>query len=79
MKVQILGTGCPKCRKLEANAREAIKELGIEAEIEKVQDINQISKFGVMMTPALAIDGKVKCSGEVASQDKIAKWLQEIQ
>jgi len=77
MKVQILGTGCPKCRKLEANARKAIDELGIQAEIEKVQDINEISKFGVMMTPALAIDGKVKCSGEIASPEKIKKWLKE--
>jgi len=78
MKVQILGTGCPKCRKLEANARKAIDELGIQAEIEKVQDINEISKFGVMMTPALAIDGKIKCSGEIASPDKIKKWLKEV-
>jgi len=77
MKVQIFGTGCPKCRKLEANARKAIDELGIEAEIEKVQDIREFSKFGVMMTPALAIDGKVKCSGEVASPDKIKEWLKE--
>jgi len=77
MKVQIFGTGCPKCRKLEANARKAIDELGIEAEIEKVQDIREFSKFGVMMTPALAIDGKVKCSGEVALPDKIKEWLKE--
>ncbi|MBE0477511.1 TM0996/MTH895 family glutaredoxin-like protein [Candidatus Aerophobetes bacterium] len=75
MKVQILGTGCAKCRKLEANAREAIDELGVEAEIEKVQDVREISKFGVMMTPALAIDGKLMCSGEIASPDKIKKWL----
>jgi len=78
MKVQILGTGCPRCRKLEANARKAIEELGVDAEIEKVQDIKEITKFGVMMTPALAIDGKVKCSGEIASMEKIKKWLQEI-
>ncbi|MBC7190656.1 TM0996/MTH895 family glutaredoxin-like protein [Candidatus Aerophobetes bacterium] len=77
MKIQIFGTGCPKCRKLEENARKAIEELGIEAEIEKVQDIKEFAKFGVMMTPALAIDGKVKCSGEVVSCDKIKKWLKE--
>jgi len=77
MKVQILGIGCLKCRKLEANARKAIEELGIEAEVEKVQDVKEISKFGVMITPALAIDGKVKCSGEIASPDKIKKWLKE--
>ena len=78
MKVQILGTGCPRCRKLEANARKAIEELGIAAEIEKVQDIKEITKFGVMMTPALAINGKVKSTGEIASVEKIKKWLQEI-
>ncbi len=78
MKVQILGIGCPRCKKLEANARKAIGELGVDAEIEKVQDIKEISKFGVMITPALAIDGKVKCSGEIASPDKIKKWLQEV-
>ena len=79
MKVQILGTGCPKCKKLEAHARKAIEELGVDAEIEKVQDIKEITKFGVMMTPALAIDGKVKCSGEIAPPEKIKKWLQEAQ
>lgn len=78
MKVQILGTGCPRCRKLEANATKAIDELGIAAEVEKVQDIKEITKFGVMMTPALAIDGKVKCSGEIASVERIKEWLQEI-
>jgi small redox-active disulfide protein 2 len=77
MKVQILGTGCPRCRKLEANARKAIEELGIAAEVEKVQDIKEITKFGVMMTPALAIDGKVKSTGEIAPVKKIKKWLQE--
>lgn len=78
MKVQILGTGCPRCKKLEANARKAIEELGIDAEIEKVQDIKEITKFGVMMTPALAIDGKVKSTGEIAPVKKIKKWLQEV-
>jgi len=78
MKVQILGTGCPRCKKLEANARKAIEELGIAAEVEKVQDIKEITKFGVMMTPALVIDGKVKCSGEIASVEKIKKWLQKV-
>ncbi len=79
MKVQILGTGCPRCKKLEAHARKAIEELGVDAEIEKVQDIKEITKFGVMMTPALAIDGKVKCSGEIAPVKKIKKYLQEVE
>ncbi len=78
MKVQILGTGCPRCRKLEANARKAIEELGIDVEVEKVQDIKEITKFGVMMTPALAVDGKVKSTGEVVPVKKIKKYLQEV-
>jgi len=78
MKVQILGVGCPKCRKLEANAKKAIEKLNIDAEVEKVQNIKEISKFGVMITPALVIDGKIKCSGQIASVDKIKTWLQEV-
>ncbi len=77
MKVQVFGLGCPKCRKLEANAKKTIDELGIDVEFEKVKDIEKISKAGVMFTPALAIDGKIKCSGEIASPEKIKKWLQE--
>ena len=65
MKIQILGTGCPKCKKLAENAEAAAKELGMDFELEKVTDINQIMKFGVMMTPALAVDGSVKVVGKV--------------
>ncbi|MFW5871428.1 MAG: thioredoxin family protein [Verrucomicrobiota bacterium] len=75
MKIQILGTGCPKCKQLTANAEEAAKELGVECEIEKVTDINDIMKFGVMMTPGLAIDGEVKSSGKTLSADDIKKLL----
>ena len=71
MKIQILGTGCPKCKKLAENAEAATKELGIEFEIEKVTDINEIMKFGVMMTPALAVDGTVKVVGKLLSADEI--------
>ncbi|MFW5946938.1 MAG: thioredoxin family protein [Gemmatimonadota bacterium] len=63
MKVQILGTGCPKCRALTANAEKAIAELGITAEIEKVEKIADIARMGAMMTPALAVDGDVKSLG----------------
>ena len=77
MKVQILGRGCPKCEKLVANAKKAVGELGIDAQVEKVQDVKEITRFGVMITPALAIDGKVKCSGEIAPVEKIKKWLQQ--
>ena len=74
-KIQILGTGCPKCRKLAENAEAAAKGLGIEYEIVKVTDINEIVKFGVMMTPALAVDGEVKSTGKVLSPDAIKKAL----
>ena len=74
-KIQILGTGCPKCKKLAENAEAAVKELGIDFEVEKVTDINEIMGFGVMMTPALAIDGEVKSVGKVLSQDEISKIL----
>jgi len=75
-KIQILGTGCPKCKKLAENAEAAVKQLGIDYEIIKVTDINEITKFGVMMTPALAVDGQVKIVGKVASADEIKSLLQ---
>ena len=74
-KVQILGTGCPKCKKLAENAEIAAKELGIEYEIEKVTDINEIIEFGVMMTPALAVDGEVNVMGKVASVEEIKELI----
>jgi small redox-active disulfide protein 2 len=74
-KVQILGTGCPKCKKLAENAQAAAKDSGIECEIVKVTDINEIMQFGVMLTPALAIDGQVKVVGKVPSPDEIRKML----
>jgi len=74
-RLQILGTGCPKCKKLAENTETAAKALGIEYAIEKVTDINEIMKFGVMMTPALAIDGQVKVVGKVPSPDEIRKML----
>jgi len=74
-KIQILGTGCPKCKKLAENAEAAAKALGIEYEIQKVTDINEIMKMGVMMTPALAIDGQVKAVGKVISPDEVKKIL----
>jgi small redox-active disulfide protein 2 len=75
MKIQILGTGCAKCMKLTHNAEEAVKESGVNAEVEKVTDINKIMDFGVMMTPGLAIDGQVKSVGKVLSVDEIKKLL----
>jgi small redox-active disulfide protein 2 len=73
--LQILGTGCSKCQKLTENTEAAAKELGLQYELEKVKDIAQIMAFGVMMTPALAVDGKVKVAGKVPSVDEIKKLL----
>ena len=73
--LHVLGTGCPKCKKLAENAQAAITAAGIECEIVKVTDINEIMKFGVMMTPALAIDGQVKTVGRVPSPEEIKKML----
>ena len=73
--VQILGTGCAKCENLKHNAEEAVQRSGIEATVEKITDINVITGFGVMMTPALAINGEVKSVGKVPSPEEIAKLL----
>lgn len=75
-RIQILGTGCPKCKQLAEAAERAAKDLGLDYEIEKVTDISEIMKYGVMMTPALAVDGEVKTAGEVPSPDEIKKMLQ---
>lgn len=75
IKVQILGTGCPKCKKLEENATSALKESGVEFELTKVTDINEIIGFGVMMTPGLVIDGEVKSAGKLLSVEEIKELL----
>jgi small redox-active disulfide protein 2 len=74
-KLQILGTGCPKCKKLAENTEAAAQSMGMEYQLEKVTDINEIMKFGVMMTPALAVDGIVKLVGKVPSPDEIKKMI----
>jgi small redox-active disulfide protein 2 len=74
-KIQILGTGCPKCKKLAENTEQAAKDLGIECEVKKVTDINEIMGFGVMVTPALVVDGDVKVVGKVSSAEEIKKML----
>ena len=75
MKIQILGAGCPKCNQLAENAENAAKELGVDYEMEKVNDINEIMKFGVMMTPALAVDGEVKVVGKVPTVEDVKQML----
>jgi small redox-active disulfide protein 2 len=75
MKIQILGAGCPKCKTLESNAREAVMKAGVEADIEKITDVDKIMEMGVMITPGLAIDGEVKKTGKVLSADEITELI----
>ena len=75
MIIKILGSGCANCKKLEANTRQAIKELGIEATVEKVQDIESMMAYGIMSTPALVVDEQVKLSGRVPSAEELKKYL----
>lgn len=75
MNIKVLGTGCAKCKTLEKKTREAVAELGIEAQIEKVEDIVKIMEYGVMSTPALVLDGKVIISGRVPNVKKIKQLL----
>jgi len=75
MRIEILGTGCPKCQALAANAETAAKNLGVDFELCKVTDLSEIMKRGVMMTPALAIDGVVKLSGKLASEAELTALL----
>lgn len=74
-KIQILGSGCAKCRQLTAIAEQAAQDLGLPYELEKVTDVNRYAEFGVMFTPALVVDGVVKLSGKVPSFDEAKKLL----
>jgi small redox-active disulfide protein 2 len=74
-KIEILGIGWPKCNKLAERAKDAVKELGIEAEVVKVQDIRTITNYGVLITPALVVDGVVKVAGKVPKIDQIKEWI----
>lgn len=78
MKIQILGTGCPKCNKLAETAKAAAEQAGIDFTIEKVTDINAIMAFGVMMTPALAVDGQVRVIGKVPPIEDLKKLLSSL-
>jgi small redox-active disulfide protein 2 len=75
MKVQIYGTGCGKCNMLEKAAKQAIREMGVNAEVVKVSDINQIVEAGILATPGFAVEGEVKSMGRVPSNDEIKKWI----
>ena len=77
MKIKVLGTGCPKCKKLYAEAEKAIAESGASVELEKVEKIDDIMNYGVMMTPALVIDEEVKACGRISPASEIASWIKE--
>lgn len=79
MQIQILGTGCARCKQLEANAQAAAESMGVDAEIVKITALDKIMEYGVMATPALAIDGKVKVAGRVAQPKDIVVWIKEAQ
>jgi len=75
MKIQVLGTGCAKCKKLYAEAEKAVSASGLPAQLEKVEKIEDIMTYGVMMTPALVVDGEVRSSGRIPAVSEIASWL----
>jgi small redox-active disulfide protein 2 len=77
MKIEVLGPGCDNCRKLEQDVNAALAELGIEAEVVKVTDLNKISSYGVLMTPGLVINGKVYSSGKIPVMATLKKWIEE--
>lgn len=77
MKIEVLGTGCSKCVTVYENAQKAIQEKGIAADIVKVTTINEIMKYGVMLTPAFVINGKVKIAGRVPTVDEIQQWIED--
>lgn len=74
-KIEILGSGCAKCNQLEGNAKKAVSETGVEAEVIHIADLKKIAEYKVLFTPAIAIDGVVKASGKIASVEEIKKWL----
>lgn len=75
MKIQVLGTGCARCKQLTANAEKAVAELGLGVQVEKVEDVREIMKFHVMSTPALAVDGTVRSAGKVLSPEAVKELL----
>ena len=77
MNIKILGIGCAKCNKLEELTKKAITELNVDADIEKVKNLDKIMDYGVMLTPGLVIDEQVKVAGKIPSIDQIKAWIQE--
>lgn len=77
MKIEVLGTGCPRCKEVEKRVMDVLAETGIAADIEKVTDIRKFAQMGILSTPGLVINGKVKAQGKIPSKDEVKKWLEE--
>jgi small redox-active disulfide protein 2 len=77
MKIEVLGPGCPNCKKLEQDVNKALTELKIEAEVVKVTDIKKFSDYGILMTPGLVINGKAYCSGKIPVMATLKKWIED--
>ena len=77
MKIEVLGTGCSKCKKTKETIEKVLKQNGVEAEVVKVEDIEKIMSYGVMVTPAVVIDGEVKLAGKVPDEKEIKKWISQ--
>ncbi len=75
MDIKILGPGCPRCEQVHKAVMEAVRETGVEASVEKVTDTMQIASYGVLGTPAIVIDGKVKSAGKIPTKDQVKEWL----
>lgn len=75
MEIKVLGTGCQKCRQTEEHVREAIAEAGVDADIHKVTDLMEITQYGVLLTPAVVIDGEVKSTGTVPTTEEVKSWI----
>lgn len=77
MKIEVLGPGCPRCREVEKRTKEVLSELGISAEVVHISDLKIITQYGVLFTPGLVINGKVKCYGRIPTKEEIAGFLKE--
>ena len=77
MEIKVLGSGCSKCQTTEKNVKEALAESGLDAHVDKVTDVMEIAKYGVFITPAVVIDGKVKSTGKIPDMGEIKKWIEQ--
>lgn len=75
MDIKVLGPGCPKCQQTEKTVKEAVAEAGVDAKVDKVMNLLEIAKYGVFGTPAVVVDGQVKCVGKIPTKDEIKKWI----